>query len=342
MKKEHQNESEDHHFVPQTYLRKFPKQPNCAKVCVANKHEEDKVFYALPRSICFKKHLYRLEGKTQEERQVVERFYSVQIESDYPKIYDLLVDPNKVDITKQERKSIIMTIISLYLRNIVWLTQRNIVFDRAIEEAHQIMLQSGGNKIVFPFGVMNCEGKSVSDIKREVAEHNRQRFAIEHLLYVYRLVDLRIEDNITVIKLEDGMAYITSDNPVVILGRDSQIVPFNVENIISLPIDPKHQVLINPKSWGCGKDGISRWTASGNIGSVQEMINNGNQYKNAHNLIIGSQSGIENFKKLKLSYFKVATQEQLEQDGKKFHKIIELMQKLGIKTDWFRGDIFPK
>jgi len=342
MEKKHQKESKDHHYVPQTYLKKFPAQADSEKVCVAQKHEGDKVFYPLPRNICFKKHLYRLEGQTQEERQAVEKFYSVQIERDYPKIYNLLVDPKKVEITKQERKSIIMTIISLYLRNIVWLTQRNIVFDMAIEEAYEMMLQSRGNEIIFPFGAMNCEGKSLSDVKKEVAEHNRQKFAIEHILHVYNLVDLRLKDEITVIKLEEGREFITSDNPVVILSRDYKIVPFDVENIISLPIDPKHQVLIMPKSWGGDYDRIIRWTASDNIGFTQEMINNGNQYTNAHNLVIGSQFGIENFKKLKPKYFEVSTPEQLEQDKKSFNKILNLMEKFGVKTEWFRGNIFPK
>lgn len=330
-----QKESSRHHFVPITYLKKFSFISNKSNRTVAvDKLDNDRVFTPILNKICVRQNLYQLNSDDRDERQLIEKFYNEEVERNYDTVYALLTDPEKIKITTKERELIILTIISLYFRNILWLKRFSDVFDSVIGEAYRVMIESGSEKIGSSFGDVDCKGKTLEQVKKAFQDLNREKFVIDHIKHMLDLAKLRFKDDITVIKLKGDSEFITSDNPVKILSQDYQnIVPFNLENIIALPIDNRHQVMIMPKSWSSGNDEISRWTD--NMSNFHEMMNNGMQYENAHQFVIGSQFGINNFLSRKDHYFQSVDPEETERSEQSLERIFSLMRKAGISTQWF-------
>lgn len=330
-----QKEASRHHFVPITYLKKFSFISNKAhKAVVVNKLDNDRVFIPILDKICLRLNLYLLKSDDEEERQLIEKFYNKELESNYDTVYEILTNPEKTEITPKERELIILTIISLYFRNILWLNRYTAPFDMAIEEAFRKSIESGSEKIGTSFGEVDCRGKTLEQVKKAFQELNRERFVIDHINHMLNLAKLRFQDDITVIKLKGDSEFITSDNPVKMLSQDYRnIVPFNLENIIALPIDNKRQVMIMPKSWSSGDGKISRWTEERS--DFQEMMNNSMQYENADQFVIGSQFGIDNFLSRKDHYFRPMAPEEIKRSEQASDKILELMRKVGISTKWF-------
>ena len=96
------------HFVPRTYLKHFGtkvKKAYMINALPADAVLESSIFEASTKSVAFEKHLYTLPGETIAQKMAVEKFYSDNLERHYNDIYNILVDPRKTDITKEEREA---------------------------------------------------------------------------------------------------------------------------------------------------------------------------------------------------------------------------------------------
>lgn len=333
-------ETKRQHFVPRTYLKNFGfETKKSTQIWVCAKEENNRLFQSNITNVALQNHFYSLKGETVEERQIIEKFYADNIEGDYNEVYQILVDPKKVKISDEERVKIILTILSLYYRNPIWVNKHNIVWESALKESYRMLDHPDckERKIGMPDGTdLDCEGKSLEEVLEEVRKEHHQIYIMEHLKYTFSLVNARLKDNITVIKLGDDKEFITSDNPVIMTNiHNPNIVPFNVENFIKLPIDSKHQLVIAPQSLAFTDDAnIFRRTDTGNISYMERMIMNSQQYNNSINQIFGSKEAIETYLSNKSHYEKELTPEEIKRSDKAIEKVKEMMKKLGIEGDW--------
>ncbi|WMX17066.1 DUF4238 domain-containing protein [Aureispira sp. CCB-E] len=321
------------HFVPRTYLKNFGiVGKKKVQVYVYDK-ENERNFLTNTAKIAVQKHFYSLEGKTIEEQQMIEKFYADNIESDYEEVYELLTDASKIQITDDEKYKIVTTILSIYYRNPIWVNKHNEVWKSALTESYRLLENSKEKKIQLPDGeFVDCENKSLEDVIEEVRQKHHQAYLLEHLKYTFMLVNARLDDSITVIKLSGDHEFITSDNPVIMSNMDgSKIIPFDKDNFIRLPIDNKHQVIISPKSISGSKEEnnvILRRFDNENISSMESMILNTQEYDNALTYIIGNESGVNGYLRNKPLYERTVTPKELEDDKKALIKLKELLEPL--------------
>ena len=333
-------ETKRQHFVPRSYLKNFGfTKKESTQIWACDKKDDNRMFLSNIQNVALQKHFYTLSGDTREKRQIIEKFYADNIENDYNEVYQILIDPQKVKISEDERQKIIITILSIYYRNPIWLNKHNSVWESALTSSYSMLSHPDCNeqRIGLPDGsYIDCEGKSLAEVIEEVRKDHHQKFLLEHLKYTFSLVRARLNDNISVIKLGGDKEYITSDNPVIMNNiNSSHIIPFNVENFIKLPIDPKHQLVIAPKSLSFkGDDNIFRRTDTENISHMERMIMNSQQYDNSLKQIFGTKSAIETYLANKPTYDRDLTPEEIERSDKALENIKGLMKKFGIDGDW--------
>ena len=110
------NETKRQHYVPRTYLKHFAREQDgkyfIKALPVAN-FQADKMQEISITDVCLQKDIYTLPGETVEERMLLEKFYADNYESQYDKIYQLLIDPSKKTISDDERELIISTVVTM-------------------------------------------------------------------------------------------------------------------------------------------------------------------------------------------------------------------------------------
>jgi Protein of unknown function (DUF4238) len=294
------NETIRQHYVPKTYLKQFSSERNGSfYIRGINKDEieQERVIEFNTINICLRKNLYTLTGETIEERQKIEKFYSDEIEDNYNTLYSLLIDPNKTTITPDERKLIISTVITMLYRTTKWITEHNIVWNRALESVYTLCKQSGHNHFEFEGNSISIEGKSLKQIQDEFANSSREQQVKTQLEVAFSLIDLRLNDGIFVSKLgKNDCSYITSDNPVVLRNRKGKrIMPFDVDNIISLHIDEKHKLMIMPTRQLSERNLIVRHTTVGVFADFDMMVSNALQMENSEKFILGSETSLKEY-----------------------------------------------
>ena len=96
-----------HHYVPQTYLRKFAFSKGKAfyiHVLDKNQTEKEKIFFLNTKNVCQETHLYTL-NTDKLDPATVEKFFSNNIESYYNKLQNILTDDSlNISHLKLERK----------------------------------------------------------------------------------------------------------------------------------------------------------------------------------------------------------------------------------------------
>lgn len=162
------------------------------------------------------------------EPMVVEKLvYEREIEQYYPKIYDLLIDPTRKDFEPMDRIRMLMFFLSLHCRTP---KQFEIFFNVVPQKFHFEM-----DKIKEDYKAAHL--KDV--LTNFIGTHEFKR--------------------VEVARITDTSEFITSDNPVLIIGRDNRLKnhlfreQFNRDNKIFVPIDPKHCFIL---THCLDKDGI--------------------------------------------------------------------------------------
>lgn len=304
-----QEEVKRQHYVPRTYLKQFAT-------------ERSGQFYinALPTAdcsagniielnisnVCLQKDLYTLSGETPEERMLLERFYSDFCETYYQEIYQLLVDPNKKTLSDAERDLIISTVVTMFYRTTKRISDHNEVLRRAYEQAYELCNQTGTDYFIFENQKISIAGKSLKQLQKDNEYNNRPEQVLIQLQVALDLITLRsARDRIKVLKLEDGsLELITSDNPVTysnILAR-RRIIPFDPNNMLSLPLDRNHILQLLPFSTDTTKHSIWRHNFAVRISNVCKLNSDFAQFENSERFIIGTENGIKGFLNLKQKY----------------------------------------
>ncbi len=294
------NETIRQHYVPRTYLKRFASERNGSyyiKGIDKDIIHQEKIIEFNTSNVCLRKNLYTLTGNTVEERQKIEKFYSDEIETNYDTVYSILTDPNRRIITAEERRLIISTIITMLYRTTKWISEHNKVWNMALDSLYNLCKQTGHKHFIFEGKRISIEGKSLQQMQDEFANKSRENQVKTQLEVAFSLIELRLNDGIFVSKLgKSDCNFITSDNPVILSNSSGKnIMPFDKDNIITLPIDEKHKLMIMPSREPSERDLIVRHTTGGNWSDFNMMISNANQMGNSEKFILGTESAIKDY-----------------------------------------------
>ena len=327
------------HYIPKSYLKNFAqckgkgKKEKCS-VDIYLKREEI-IRQNIPiSSICYQKHLYTLQNKDEAKKYDLELYYANNVDSEFQKIYRLLIDKKKGILSKEEKLKVLYVCLSFYFRTPIHLNQSNSFNDQIFKRLKLYADDSGMIKTTM-FGGKEIHIDELDKIQKKTEEERKTRFHIEHLEKWIEFVQHKYECTINVIEIQDKEAYlITSDNPVIIREINSNRFEglFNPNNVITLPLDPKHFLEIHPNTVANDDYQIRRFTHNKDF----VFTTNAMTEQNATDILIGFKDTLD-------YHFETQNQyEQSELGQKTFDKMkfkldnmkafLELVEKHGPKS----------
>ncbi|MDP2384823.1 MAG: DUF4238 domain-containing protein [Bacteroidota bacterium] len=153
--------------------------------------------------------------KSGKEPMMVETLiYSQFIENEYPQIYKVFVDPNIDKFDMKQRSQILTFFATLHCRT----PKQFELFFNLIPPTHLYELEQ---------------------IKEDYKSFHLAEIA-------QKVIEAHQFKRLIIYKITDNLEFITSDNPVLIVGRDNSLKnnnyreQFNRDNICIIPIDRKH------------------------------------------------------------------------------------------------------
>lgn len=279
-------EKEFHHFVPQAYLRKFAhtiEQKGLKKnyfVTAYDKIENKRIDKIEVGDLCAKKKLYTLESDERAERESVENLYAETFDKEFKKVYELITDKNKIKINLQERELIISWIVSMHLRNYLWLKAFNDFSSKHIESIIERYGEGFNEKVYWENGevLYDFENKSKDEIIKIKKQKNKQSYIHLHLREIITWTKFHFHDLIIVESSSLNENFITSDRPVICE---------NGLGSLRIAIDSNHLVTLQPKIKveAVGESSIERTTCT-----MDPNFLNSLQYDNSSRHIIAQDS----------------------------------------------------
>ncbi|MGQ1948732.1 DUF4238 domain-containing protein [Geofilum sp. OHC36d9] len=291
------------HFVPRTYLKNFGfdvGEETYINVLPSSSSSIKEVFESNIINVALKKHLYTLSGDSVEEKMAIESFYSDNLEAHYSRIYSMLIDDNINEILKEDRELIITTVVTMYYRTTWWINKHYDVMNRVFAQMFEMCKQMGTESYLFEDKRRSIAGQTLEEHLAEYKKENQPSMVIQQLEVASKLISLRLKnDRICVYKLEnDKIELLTSDNPVTATNiLNEQLIPFDADNILSLPLDSKHILYLIPDNNSDNE--IYRTEYKDVLGLSEIQISNTRQVMQSEKFVFGSYSGIENFLKMK-------------------------------------------
>lgn len=235
--------------------------------------------------------LYTMKHLSGQEKYRIEDFISHNIESKYPKVYQLLVVEKKSHISAEERILIRLTTLSMYFRTPKVLNQFVVFASKIIKDT---VNDIDSDTIDFLGYQISIKDKSFNKIRKEIKEKHRIDYIRTQLALLNQFINFKMSDGLVVIELVGDQEFITSDNPVEI--NNSFQLGFNLfdpGNMIYIPLDPKHALFVAPRK---AKSIINQvFYRRDNL--FQHVILNHCVYENAERWVLGTNTGIEKFKK---------------------------------------------
>lgn len=296
MKKTHQ------HFIPQTYLKKFSNHQDGKTyfVDVFDKTAQKYISNMSVTNICVETDLYTLNHLEGDKKYSLENFFAENIENKYPSIYKLLVEEKRAIISADERTFILLTTLSMYFRTPKVLNQLMKFTEKLIKDVKD---NTDAKFIDFMGYKISIDGKSFSEIKKEIRETNRVNYIETQFALLHEFVKFRAFDGLVVIELIGEQEFVTSDNPVEIRNSNAQgFNLFDIRNSIYIPLDPKHALFIAPQD----KDSIINEVFYQKDNFALHITLNHSVFENAERWIIGTKKGLEQFLKDNEEYTKPA------------------------------------
>lgn len=294
-----QNIPKAHHYVPQTYLRKFGfKKGKAFHVHTLHKNQTDKekIFSLNTKNICQETHLYRLNTE-KVTPTIVETFFSKNIESHYNEIHSILTTDILQYITPEIRSKIIEYVIVQLYRSPSWKNRHVSLMNKVLERMFQLAEYTGKDYFMFEGEKISIKGKTLEELQKEWHAESKNGIIMTQLEVAGKLTSLRLKtDGIMISKIEDDKEFITSDNPVIYSNLStSRPMPFDPTNILQMPISPKHLLMLMPYSSPEHHNLIVRKKCSGRESEIERLVANHSQLKSSERFLIGTKSGLENY-----------------------------------------------
>jgi hypothetical protein len=251
-KKKFMSDSKHQHFIPRSYLRNFAIEEHKKFFVEGKKRQEIEPRKKLLsiRDICVEKNIYSIPNIEGEDQYKIEKFYAEQIDSVYPAVYELLINPSITNISKDQREQIIMTSMSLFFRTPKFLNINEQKTDAILNYAVKKHINSAG---IVKFKLreydLDFHISKLEDVRLQLKIRNKLNFLQDHLEDWHNFVQFKVNSGLSVYHIYEEYDLITSDNPVImhsVVGNAFSL--FDPTNIISLPLDNKHFLTIFPNT----------------------------------------------------------------------------------------------
>jgi len=214
------------HTIPKCYLKKFSEDGNNIfaryEIDIRDGRKKEIINSISLKSATTRDNFYTLDCK--EPMGIETLGYARNVENNYPRLYNILVDPQKKHLPNMDSRSqLLMFFLSLHCRTP---KQFEYFFKTVPDEfLHEI-----------------------NDI-REDYKYVHFTKILSKLIAIHEFKVFKI------LKSNDNSEFITSDNPVLIINSKGELVnhlfreQFNNSNYLIIPIDPFHCCIL-----ACGKD----------------------------------------------------------------------------------------
>ncbi|MCC9063720.1 DUF4238 domain-containing protein [Flavobacterium piscisymbiosum] len=315
------------HFVPRTYLKHFARQDGQDYLICAlpnSSTDKDKIFEVNIKNIGLEKDFYTLPGETDDQKMAIENFYAEEFEQHYSTIYDILVNPVKTEVTPEERKLIISTVITMYYRTTKWVNASKSLMSRVFYQMFQLCEQTGKDYFVFEGEKISIAGKTLEQFTKEFNEERQPHMILTQLEVAFKLINIRVQvDAITVVRLgEDDLEFVISDNPVIASNPTAtRFAPFDPNNLLYLPLDPKHMLILIPEKSEGLENRIFRRTSTGFMAAMEKLTSNYQQMENSEKFMMGTRDELESYLDTK-DITEKPTAEMSEEDRAALQKFI--------------------
>ncbi len=321
------------HFIPKSYLKNFALSEN-NKFFVEAKLKNDlepKSKLISIRDICVDKNIYTIPINDIKDKYAIEKYYANEIDCVYPEIYKLLIDEKVENITEDQRRKIILTTMSLFFRTPKFLKLNEARIDKILDDASKENISIDGIvKVRTKTYQLEFHIDLLEEVKNDFHVVNKVHFLNKHIGDLHDFVEFKMNAGISVMKVVGEIDLITSDNPVEMHSTTkNRFHPFDPTNIIRLPLDSRHYLIIYPNTEEIIKEYIFRSERD----SYFVLTSNYNSEKNSEDWILGKPGSIGAHVKDQKKYFSETP------DNLKMMSVFEEMTKdlkdLGEKIDQY-------
>ena len=293
------------HYIPKSYLKNFAiMDKNSSYLVDAYKLDEEIMLSKVnTKSICVQKNLYTLKSREDEKKYALEIFYANNIDSEYPKVYKLLIDERITKITAEQKSQILYVCLSLYFRTPKYLNLSNKIIDKTFDQAKNYADETGLIKMTYLGENLVFNVSEIEDYKNTFKLRNKSSFQITHLEKWIDFIKFKYECNINVIKISaKNSPLITCDNPISIREFETNrfIGLFNPKNVITLPLDENHFLEIHPNTFADNNTTVNRLTNDADYVFTTNAITQ----QNAENWLIGKPGSVDKHFALQNKYEK--------------------------------------
>jgi len=298
--KKKRNIPKAHHYVPQTYLRKFAEQKGKAFYVHFLKHDEQdesKIHRTNTKNICQKKHLYKLNTDSIDPL-VIEKFFSKNIEANYNEVFSILTSNSLKFLTPEYKTKIIEYVVIQLYRSPKWKDGYTNHMKRCLSASYKLCKQKNQDSFYLEGKKILLEGKTLGELQKEWCINSKNEILFAQLKVASDLISLRLKtDNAVITVIEDDKEFVTSDNPVVYHSSDPISMPFDPRNILEMPLSPKHLLRLFPNSYSQGHDLILREKCSEDKADIARLNSNHMQLCSSENFLIGTKTGLQQYLK---------------------------------------------
>lgn len=289
------------HFVPRTYLKHFGVQDGqeyLVHVLPESATEKEAIFQSNIKNVALEKHLYSLPGETAEQKMAVEKFYSEELEQHYDSIYQILTDSEKMELTNEERELVISTVVTMYYRTTKWVNASRDLMGRAFNQVFVMCERTGKDYFTFGDEKISIAGRTLEEFIKEYNKERQPGMILTQLEVAINLIKIRVQnDSICVIKIDDAnLELVTSDNPVIASNnKPERFAPFDPSNILKLPLDSQHILMLMPECAEGLENRIWRRLSKRPFSEIEKLTANYSQMQNSERFMFGSKSALESY-----------------------------------------------
>ncbi len=283
-------EAKNHHYIPQSYLRKFAYQKG-DNFYVYVRYIGEKFFPVNVRNICSENYFYT--NPDAEDKTEIESFYANNIDNVFPIIYELAKDEKVEKVDAETIERVVTAALSLYLRTPKFLNEYNAHILKLLEGLEQfVMGKTETHHVNFLGKKIDIKNLNLETLKNEILKENKVIFLSEHIQVLNSLVKFIGADGLGFNIIADDSEFITGDNPVIIrnhlTGQFHHL--FDPNNVIYLPIDHKRMLTITPKNFGRIENRVLRVLCTEDFA----ITTNYDIEANSEKWIIGSEDSLKN------------------------------------------------
>lgn len=329
------NNPDHQHFIPKSYLKNFARRDKKKKfVEIFDKHTNE-IKIVSTRGICVKTGLYTLPKTETNDPYKLENYYAKNVDDVYPEVYNLLVNDEIITISKNQKRKILYTLMSLYFRTPKFLNSLNRVTDESLEKV-MMLTDPDKDEIVVDFLGQELKflRQELDEVKTKLYEQNRQDFITTHLQQWHEFVAYKYQCAISVFKVEGDVDLITSDNPVIIHSAvQNKFHLYDPTNIIEVPLDRRHFLFVYPNTETSSSTKITRGIRDKHFG----LTLNYQVQKKAEQWIIGFPESCKKHLADQIKYGEyndenLKTVELIEQRAKLMSELLSTMEKYGFPS----------